>query len=196
MSGLAVTGLIMIGCTSSSEGDEAETPTTLDASPLVVTPGDASDALATSTTMPSVTPPPVPLDAAEVAAVTEAVSAYHSAVAASFDPIDPESAALAAATTPRYFEKLSGLLTSLLESGRTATSDYRAEIVAISAVGENAARADLCELDRTVILGSTGSPTNDASTSVTKASYLMLLKGDGGAWRVDGGGLDGDRTCD
>ncbi len=193
----AVAALLLAACSSSaSTADDGTAPTTLDASAITVTPEAAQGVLDSTTTMGSATTEPEPLDADQEAAVRAAVVAYHAAVATSFEPIDPESPALRAATTPTYFESLSGLLRSLAASGRTAVSDYEAEIIDVSALADDVARVDLCEIDRTVVYEADGTSASAAPSTEPRASFVALIRNEAGEWRVDGGGLDDSgRTC-
>ncbi len=185
----------LTACSSSDDAGDSDNaaPTTLDASAITLHPSEIDR---TSTTVALVTTTPEPLDPDDEVAVRQAVANYHDAVAESFDPIDPESAALQAATTPAYFTSLSALLQSLLASEGTATSDYVADIVAVSALGEGVARVDLCEVDQTIIYNADGSAAGSAPSAEPKPSFVALRQNEAGDWLVDGGGRDGsDRRC-
>lgn len=180
-------GLLVLGGSCGSD-EPTSAPTTIDPSPLTTV-----ASLESTSSTASVTTPPDPLSPDQEAAVAEAVRAYHDAVAASFDPLDPDHPDLAAATTATYLPTLQALIQSVIDSGRTIESDYRADIVSIQPIGADLTRADLCEVDRTVIVEADGS-SPDAPSSEPAASYLVLRLDDN-RWLVDGGGSDADRSC-
>ncbi len=192
--------LVLGACSGSSsgdgDGDSAGAPTTIDASAIEITPDDAEAVLTTASTVASVTVPPAPLTPEEEVAAAAAVGDFHLAVAESFAPVDPDNAALAATTTPEYLETLQGLLQTLADSGQTVEPGYEADIVTVSVIDDGIARVDLCERDNTRILDATGAVLSESSGDEVVASFLVVIRDDDQVWRVDGGGLDQDRTCE